>query len=95
MKRNFYLLTNWQHTMTIAVSTKVVQTSVKACATMRKGSLGKKPMNCNESSSIHYASTVQQSYSEDLRRRAIWILSFHCNLLGISQTTFRHYCVGF
>ena len=48
--------------MTIAVSTKLVQTSVKACATMPKGSLGKKPINCNESSSIHYASTVQRRF---------------------------------
>ena len=38
---------------------------------------------------------MPRPYSEDLRWRAIWILSFYWGLLGISPTTFRHCRVRF
>ena len=49
----------------------VVQQSVKAYATMPKGSLRNTPINFNQSSE----SIIPRSCSEDLRLRAKWILS--------------------
>ena len=56
-----------------------------------EGLSGKYPINFNKSSEsvLHAISSLRCTVE------ALWILSFYCNLLSISQATFRHCRVRF